>query len=163
MDSLKSLDFSSFIIFSDDPWSLLISFCQLFKLPLVVQCCNVICEWPLMCIWTSCLHQKKLGYGWGIWFANPLTFRWWKPLMNCEDQCYIDVKIEELYCSLRTDRKLQRQTNYWHNITSSSFCRSWCNAIKVTYFIWVQCTYSWHAEVVAILTENNVSILTLGD
>ena len=47
MDSLKSLDFSSFIIFSDDPWSLLVSFCQLFKLPLVVQCCNVICEWPL--------------------------------------------------------------------------------------------------------------------
>ena len=47
MDSLKSLDFSSFIIFPDDPWSLLVSFCQLFKLPLVVQCCNVICEWPL--------------------------------------------------------------------------------------------------------------------
>ena len=47
MDSLKLLDFSSFIIFSDDPWSLLVSFCQLFKLPLVVQCCNVICEWPL--------------------------------------------------------------------------------------------------------------------
>ena len=48
MDSLKSLDFSSFIIFSDDPWSLLVSFRQLFKLPLVVQCCDVICEWPLM-------------------------------------------------------------------------------------------------------------------
>ena len=47
MDSLKSLDFLSFIIFSDDPWSLLVSFCQLFRLPLVVQCCNVICEWPL--------------------------------------------------------------------------------------------------------------------
>ena len=46
MDSHKSLDFSSFIIFSDDPWSLLVSFCQLFKSPLVVQCCNVICEWP---------------------------------------------------------------------------------------------------------------------
>ena len=25
----------------------LVSFCQLFKSPLVVQCCNVICEWPL--------------------------------------------------------------------------------------------------------------------
>ena len=48
MDSLKSLDFSLFIIFCDDPWSLLVSFCQLFKLPLVVQCCNVICEWPLI-------------------------------------------------------------------------------------------------------------------
>ena len=48
MDSLKLLDFSSFIIFSDDPWSLLVSFCHLFKLPLVVQWCNVICEWPLM-------------------------------------------------------------------------------------------------------------------
>ena len=36
MDSLKSLDFSSFIIFSDDPWSFLVSFRQLFKLPLVV-------------------------------------------------------------------------------------------------------------------------------
>ena len=50
MDSLESLDFSSFIIFSDDsddPWSLLVSFRQLFKLPMVVQCCNVICEWPL--------------------------------------------------------------------------------------------------------------------
>ena len=47
MDSLELLDFSSFIIFSDDPWSLLVSFCQLFKLLLVVQCCNVICEWPL--------------------------------------------------------------------------------------------------------------------
>ena len=47
MDSLESLDFSSFIIFPDDPWSLLVSFRQLFKLPLVVQCCNVICEWPL--------------------------------------------------------------------------------------------------------------------
>ena len=112
-----------------------------------------------MCIWTSCLHQKKLGYGWGILFAKPLTFRWWQTQMYCEDRCYIDVKIEELYCSLRTDRKLQRQTNYWHNITSSSFCRSWCNAIKVTYFIWVQCTYSCHAEVVAILTGNYVSLL----
>ena len=50
MDSLETLDFSSFIIFSDDPWSLLVSFCQLFKLPLVVQCCNVICEWPLTLI-----------------------------------------------------------------------------------------------------------------
>ena len=51
MDSLESLDFSSFIIFSDDsddPWSLLVSFRQLFKLPLVVQCCDVICEWPLI-------------------------------------------------------------------------------------------------------------------
>ena len=47
MDSLKFWDFSSFIIFSDDPWSLLISFRQLFNLPLVVQCCYVICEWPL--------------------------------------------------------------------------------------------------------------------
>ena len=47
MDSHESLDFSSSIIFSDDPWSLLDSFHQLFKLPLVVQCCNVICEWPL--------------------------------------------------------------------------------------------------------------------
>ena len=47
MDSLESLDVSSFIIFPDDPWSLLVSFRQLFKLPLVVQCCNVICEWPL--------------------------------------------------------------------------------------------------------------------
>ena len=26
----------------------LVSFCQLFKSPLVVQCCNVICEWPLI-------------------------------------------------------------------------------------------------------------------
>ena len=50
MDSLKLLHFSSFIIFSDDPWSLLVSFRQLFKLPLVVQCCDVICEWPLICI-----------------------------------------------------------------------------------------------------------------
>ena len=48
MDSLELLDFSSFIIFSDDPWSLLVSFRQLFKFPLVVQCCNVICEWPLI-------------------------------------------------------------------------------------------------------------------
>ena len=48
MDSLKLLDFSSFIIFSDDPWSLFVSFCQLFKLPLVVKCCDVICEWPLI-------------------------------------------------------------------------------------------------------------------
>ena len=47
MDSLELLEFSSFIIFSDDPWSLLVSFRQLFKLPLVVQGCNVICEWPL--------------------------------------------------------------------------------------------------------------------
>ena len=48
MDFLKLLDFSSFIIFSDDPWSLLVSFRQLFKLPLVVQCCDLICEWPLI-------------------------------------------------------------------------------------------------------------------
>ena len=47
IDSLKLLDFSSFIIFSDDPWSLLVSFSQLFKLPLVVQFCDIICEWPL--------------------------------------------------------------------------------------------------------------------
>ena len=54
MDSLKLLDFSSFIIFSDDPWSLLVSFRQLFKLPLVVQCCDVICEWPLIKdLWSS--------------------------------------------------------------------------------------------------------------
>ena len=48
MDFLEFLDFSSFIIFSHDPWSLLVSFRQLFKLPLVVQCCDVICEWPLI-------------------------------------------------------------------------------------------------------------------
>ena len=53
MDPLESLEFSSFIIFSDDPWSLLVSFCQLFKLPLVVQCCDVICEWPLSTISSS--------------------------------------------------------------------------------------------------------------
>ena len=57
MDSLKSLDFSSFIIFSDDHWSLLVSFCQLFKLPLVVQCCDVICEWPL--IMNSLFREEK--------------------------------------------------------------------------------------------------------
>ena len=32
----------------------LVSFCQLFKSPLVVQCCNVICEWPLM----DCLETR---------------------------------------------------------------------------------------------------------
>ena len=47
MDSLKLLDISSFIIFSNYPWSLLVSFGQLFKLPLVDQCCYVICESPL--------------------------------------------------------------------------------------------------------------------
>ena len=41
-------NFTSLIIFSDDPCSLLVSFRQLFKFPLVVQCCNVICEWPLI-------------------------------------------------------------------------------------------------------------------
>ena len=63
MDSLKSLDFSSFIIFSDDHWSLLVRFRQLFKLPLVVQCCDVICEWPLKtlcwtCVQTQWVHQS---------------------------------------------------------------------------------------------------------
>ena len=64
MDSLESLDFSSFIIFPDDPWSLLVSFCQLFKLPLVVQCCNVICEWPLI-LGLDLVHIRvELDYGW---------------------------------------------------------------------------------------------------
>ena len=58
MDS-ESLDFSSFIFFSDDPWSLLVSFRWLFKLPLVVQCCDVICEWPL----SSVLIVKELSSG----------------------------------------------------------------------------------------------------
>ena len=57
MDFIELLYFSSFIIFSDDPQSLLVSFCQLFKLPLVVQCCNVICEWPL-----EGLPQQQLLY-----------------------------------------------------------------------------------------------------
>ena len=58
MDSLKSLDFSSFIIFSDDPSSLLVKFC-LFKLPLVVQCCDVICEWPLI-VAQSLIYKRSL-------------------------------------------------------------------------------------------------------
>ena len=39
-----------FVIHQLFSWPLipLVSFCQLFKLPLVVQCCNVICEWPLI-------------------------------------------------------------------------------------------------------------------
>ena len=58
MDSLESLDFSSFIIFSDDPWSLLVSFRQLFKLQLVVQCCDVICDDPYMPLLTqSIIHS----------------------------------------------------------------------------------------------------------
>ena len=57
MDSLKSLHFSLFIIFSDDPWSLLVSFRQLFTLPLVVQCCDVIYEWPLIA-YSNC---------WNVW------------------------------------------------------------------------------------------------
>ena len=61
MDSLEFLDFSSFVIFSDDPWSLLVSFRQLFKLPLVVQCCNVICEWPLKCESASRCFQPGEG------------------------------------------------------------------------------------------------------
>ena len=61
MDPLESMDFSSFIIFSDDPWSLLVSFCQLFKLPLVVQCCNVICEWPLNIIAIAVLEMQKVA------------------------------------------------------------------------------------------------------
>ena len=58
MNSLEHLDFSSFIIFPDDPWSLLVSFRQLFKLLLVVQCCNVICEWPLT---VAVLHAAVAG------------------------------------------------------------------------------------------------------
>ena len=62
MDFLELLDFSSFIIFSDDPWSLLVSFCQLFKLPLVVHCCNVICEWPLTGNSAICICLGLFGF-----------------------------------------------------------------------------------------------------
>ena len=64
MDSLESLDFSSFIIFSDDPWSLLVSFRQLFRLPLVVQCCNVICEWPLTASLRKSIDVKIMELWW---------------------------------------------------------------------------------------------------
>ena len=47
MDSLESLDFSSFVIFYDGPSSFIVIFCHLFELPLVVQYCDVICERPL--------------------------------------------------------------------------------------------------------------------
>ena len=57
MDSLESFDFSLFIIFSDDPKSLLVIFHHLFELPLVVQCCDVICERRLM--YDVCLQIKN--------------------------------------------------------------------------------------------------------
>ena len=59
----RIVGFSSFIIFSDDPWSLLVSFCQLFKLPLVVQCCDVICEWPLNSPTSVCVSVSGPGAG----------------------------------------------------------------------------------------------------
>ena len=59
MDSLEFWDFLSFIIFSDEPWSLLVSFRQLFKLPLVVQCCDVIC-----CLWMAPYLLLLLPHNW---------------------------------------------------------------------------------------------------
>ena len=96
MDSLESLDISSFIIFSDDPWSLIISFCQLFKLPLVVQCCNVICEWPL-------INESFLSwirrYVCSVKFCIDRDWYWYAciklPLLHCEEQIifmHIEVK-----------------------------------------------------------------------
>ena len=78
MDSLKLLDFSSFIIFSDDPWSLLVSFCQLFKLPLVVQYCDVICEWPLRELGGGGHVAAAAGWNIEINYRYGLRGHWWK-------------------------------------------------------------------------------------
>ena len=95
MDSLEFWDFSSFIIFSDDPWSLLVSFCQLFKLPLVVQCCNVICEWPLrkksivdMPGYVSFFHDLQL------WECDPAG------VCSCENQLQLDPGCLYWSCSV---------------------------------------------------------------
>ena len=80
MDSLKSLHFSSFIIFSDDPWSLLVSFRQLFKLPLVVQCCDVICEWPLTSTFISSVQSSNNSV-----FSCDESTEFLPVLRGCED------------------------------------------------------------------------------
>ena len=59
-------------MFSDYPWSLLVSFGQLFKLPLVVQCCDVICEWPLI-IWEA---PKNISRIFGPFLAIFTLFHW---------------------------------------------------------------------------------------
>ena len=54
---------------SDDPWSLLVSFRQLFKLPLlVVQCCDVICEWPHKATMNCYLQRHLRSIHWGETF-----------------------------------------------------------------------------------------------
>ena len=98
MDSLKSLGFSSFIIFSDDHWSLLVSFCQLFKLSLIVKCCDVICEWPLIC-GGSVLLQSKSTVRWLVW----LHILWGKWLLNTLYTVYT-VIMNTLYLYCRNQR-----------------------------------------------------------
>ena len=102
MDSLKLLDFSSFIIFSDDPWSLLVSFCQLFKLPLVVQCCNIICEWPLICLLS--LDTRYLWRSLQFRLLHPLLHLvlvdsrfCWNPL-SCQTIKIIRLWSQECWC-----------------------------------------------------------------
>ena len=99
MDSLETLDFSSFIIFSDDPWSLLVSFRQLFKFPLVVQCCNVICEWPLInLIWIG--FFVYIWYSYGIHLDVHISF------FVINNKCYKKlpdlIKLSPLVVSLNS-------------------------------------------------------------
>ena len=51
----------------------LVSFCQLFKSPLVVQCCNVICEWPLIRVIavTRGVINRGQPHDPGTWVASP--------------------------------------------------------------------------------------------
>ena len=55
MDYLESLDFSSYIIISNDPWALLVIFLS-YRWLFNVQCCDVICRQPL----NSVLNVKVL-------------------------------------------------------------------------------------------------------
>ena len=89
MDSLESLDFSSFIIVSDDPWSLLVSFCQLFKLPLVVQSCNVICEWPLKAKekFRTEYHFRYFVSSINAQFGNTAHAKWFAA--RCPNWCFL--------------------------------------------------------------------------
>ena len=63
----------------------LVSFCQLFKSPLVVQCCNVICEWPLMLSYYRFLkHLKPKGSSAAEKAGSPLLLvLWWS---DCDDR-----------------------------------------------------------------------------
>ena len=84
MDSLEFGDFSSFISFLMTLGPSSSAFCQLFKLLLVVQCCNVICEWPQIQNFSHFwfFFRRRRGGGQTLVWNFPHSFFLRVPLLN---------------------------------------------------------------------------------